>query len=456
VHSNFVTAIVAAAMIGLMGMGQNYAAGDAASAPPPTLHPTVSSNQGLKIWRDLAYTSDNDFYRSLDIYAPEHLSGSKPPIIVLIHGGGWIGGDKDAFGGGAMEFARRGYVAASISYRLTGIKGLPIPILDCKSAIRWLRAHANDYGFDPNRIVVGGHSAGGHLAEFLAASNGVKKFDLGEYLNVSSDVQAAFPMAGVSDLTSWGPHGLDMDKCDDVSPVHWISKKSAPMYIVHGSDDKAVAVAQATELHEALDKAGITNELHIMPGEGHGSRLFMSIERLAEFDAFLAKTLKLGSNKWNASYIDKGPFTIDNVSAPEIVVTAVGSGTADRTNVVFDTPTGAPNQQWCFEDKGAGIYAIHPVYDKTLSLSVENGAAANRTITILEKDQGKPSQRWQVMHHKVGDLYFFLPQCAPHSALSDFAGQKAPGTAVEIWDYASSDPHMQFQVTAVKSKHKGY
>jgi len=443
-------------MLGLIVMGQNCAAGDAAPAPPPTLNPTVSTNQGLKIWHDLAYTSDNDFNRSLDVYAPEHLSGPKPPIIVLIHGGGWIGGDKNAFGGGAMEFARRGYIAASLSYRLTGIQGLPIPILDCKSAIRWLRAHADTYGFDPKRIVVGGHSAGGHLAEFLAASNGVKKFDQGEYLDVSSDVQAAFPMAGVSDLTAWGPHGLDMAKCDDVSPVHWVSKKSAPMYIVHGSIDNLVPVAQATEMHDSLEKAGIASELHILPGEGHGSRLFMSIERLAEFDAFLAKTLKLASNKWNASYIDKGPFTIDNVSAPDIIVTAVGSGTADGTKVVFDTPAGSNNQQWLFEDKGAGIYAIHPAYDKTLAFSVENGATANRTIIVLEKDQGKPSQRWQVMHYKVGDLYFFLPQCAPASALSDFAGQKAPGTAVEIWEYNSGDPHMQFQVTAVQSKHKGY
>jgi len=423
-----------------------------AAPPTPTLNPSTSVDNGIKTSSDIAYTSDNDYYRSLNVYQPATQPKIAPPLMVLIHGGGWGAGDKKDFWWTAQEFVRRGYVAASLSYRLTGLKGMPIPIYDCKSAIRFLRAHAAEYGFNPNIIIVGGHSAGGHLAEFLAASNGVKNFDQGEYLNVSSDVQAAYPMAGIANLIAYVSHGAaqgpDAAKWENASPVHWISKMSAPMFICHGGDDNLVPLSQPNELKAALDKAGIPNVLTIFPGEKHGSGKFMAPAMLNQFDAFLAANVRMASKSIMQAPVGKGAYKMINVSVPNLVLDAASSGKADGTKVNLDTPTGAANQKWLFDDKGDGVYAIHPSYDKTLSIAVENGASANQTNVILEKDEGKPSERWMLIHNTVGDVFFFIPQCAPSTGLEDFGGRTAPGSQTDIYAYQSGDKHQQWRLSA--------
>jgi len=421
-------------------------AGNAEAAPtPPALNPSTAVNLGVKVSSDICYTSDNDFYHSLDMYVPADASASRskarPPLLVMIHGGGWGGGDKKEYGDIPYDFVRRGYIVASINYRLTTISGLPIPIYDCKSAIRWLRAHAGDYGFDPNRIVVAGHSAGGHLSEFLATTNGVKDFDQGENLSTSSDIQAAFTVAGVSDLKAWGFKGLALEKCDNVSPVHWISKKTVPMFIVHGDIDTTVPMDQSTELHAALDKAGIKSEIRIYPGEAHGGKSFWAPHTLDQVDTFFASVLKLDRHHHIGMQLAKEPYKIVNVSTPDIVVAAAGA------DVTFDTPSGADNQKWFFDNKGDGVYAIHPASDKSLSLTVQNGVSDNQTLVILVKDRNDPSQRWKVNQYGLSDMCFLQPECAPDSTLANVGGNEKPGWPVKIWEFRSNDWHLQCRVS---------
>src|SRR5262249_19892637 len=130
------------------------------------------------------------------------------PAIVVIHGGGWLQGNKSSFSqkddlppGNIIDFARQGYVAATINYRLSEEAIFPAAVHDCKNAVRFLRAHAKDYGIDPNRIGAWGNSAGGHLALMMAMVDAKANLEGdGPYLDQSSLVQAAVSDSGPIDL----------------------------------------------------------------------------------------------------------------------------------------------------------------------------------------------------------------------------------------------------------------
>ncbi|MCB1123750.1 MAG: alpha/beta hydrolase [Verrucomicrobiae bacterium] len=136
----------------------------------------------------------------LDLFIPENHE-QKMPAIVCIHGGGWWQGNRKSFHAVAATLAERGYVAAAISYRLSGEAPFPAAIQDCKAAVRWLRANAESYSINPRFIGAIGHSAGGHLAALLATSGGVADLE-GEGGNArfSSSIQAAVPGGAQSDL----------------------------------------------------------------------------------------------------------------------------------------------------------------------------------------------------------------------------------------------------------------
>ena len=136
----------------------------------------------------------------LDLFKPKEQEGLLP-AIVCIHGGGWNKGTRKNFGKPAKYLAEHGYVTVSIEYRMSGEALFPVHIQDCKAAVRWLRANAETYGIDPDRIGATGHSAGGHLAALLATSNGVKELEgNGGNEGYSSTIQAAVPMGAQSDF----------------------------------------------------------------------------------------------------------------------------------------------------------------------------------------------------------------------------------------------------------------
>lgn len=246
---------------------------------------------GARLLADLEYARAGDKKLLLDLYLPEKPAG-KLPVIVAIHGGGWAAGNKQAAQG--IRLVERGYAVASIGYRLSGEAPFPAQLEDCKAAVRWLRAHAAQYGLDAGRFGAIGHSAGGHLASLLATTGGVNKFDVGAHLDQSSAVQAACPISGPTDflqMDAHAPPGSRLkhdfpgspesrliggpirdfpDKVAAANPITYVSQDAPPFLLIHGRDDATVPAHQAELLHAALQRAGATSKLYLVAGAGHG------------------------------------------------------------------------------------------------------------------------------------------------------------------------------------------
>jgi acetyl esterase/lipase len=241
---------------------------------PP--YPTVS--QSVAWITNLPYVTGGGPEQQVDLYVPTNNTGE--PLVVYIHGGGWQHGDKagDSVNPNNLQWLWQGYAMASINYRLAPRALWPAQIQDCKAAIRWLKAHAHEYGYDPNRIAVVGESAGGHLAAMLGTTAGSKIFDVGENLDYTSEVICAVNLFGVSDLTRlhWAAGTLlgqeaagNADLMLSASPVFYVHQDQPPMLIVHGTDDKLVPYEQAEALADAMDRAGARYHFHTVIGGGH-------------------------------------------------------------------------------------------------------------------------------------------------------------------------------------------
>ncbi|MCF7818495.1 MAG: alpha/beta hydrolase [Kiritimatiellales bacterium] len=248
----------------------------------------------------------------LDLYRPVNAKGSVP-LIIWIHGGGWKNGSKENCLPVRLGFTERGYAIASINYRLTDAASFPAQIEDCKAAIRWLRAHAKEYGLDPDHFGVWGSSAGGHLVALLGTSGEVSAFDTGENMKVSSRVQAVCDYYGPSDFKTMGTvpgfegharadspesallGGTAREKPEAAaaaSPVTYVTADDPPFLIVHGDNDRTVPPDQSRRLDAALRAAGVESELVILPGSGHGGPAFSSPETIGKVAAFFDRHLK--------------------------------------------------------------------------------------------------------------------------------------------------------------------
>lgn len=148
------------------------------------VRPLFEPPPGARMHRDVEYGRPDGKPLHLDIYLPPTTSAEPLPVVVWMHGGAWIHGNKDrcpfAF------LAGEGYAVVSINYRLADVAIFPAQIHDCKAAIRWIRGHAEKYGFDPTRIAATGGSAGGHLAALLGTSGGVAKLEPGRVLDLDN------------------------------------------------------------------------------------------------------------------------------------------------------------------------------------------------------------------------------------------------------------------------------
>jgi acetyl esterase/lipase len=234
------------------------AAGSASSpgAERGRVFPGVPS--GVKALRDIEYDRVGEKKLLLDLYLPEEKPDKALPVIVWIHGGAWLAGDKKNCP--AVGLATRGYAVASINYRLSQKAVFPAQIHDCKSAIRWVRANAAKYGMDADRIGVWGRSAGGHLVALLGTSGEVDELEgEGGNLEQSSRVQAVCDFFGPTNFLS-----------AQASPVTHVSKDDPPFLIMHGDRDRVVPLEQSKILHEALKKAGVESTFHVVEGAGHG------------------------------------------------------------------------------------------------------------------------------------------------------------------------------------------
>lgn len=253
----------------------------------------TDSTSQPKVEKAVVFGKGGDTNLEMNLALP---NGTGPfPVVVCVHGGGWKGGNyKDALMNMIMiRLAKKGYVSASIQYRLTpsGAR-YPSQIEDCKCAIRWLRGNAEKYQIDPKRIGALGGSAGGHLVLLLGLTNkddGLEgKGDLkSEYAQQSSDVQAVVNLFGPVDLVNgdWekavqpllddllgGPLAEKTELAKKASPITYIQsgRKLAPILTFHGTKDNVVPYIHATKLHAALDKVQSPGKLVTMEGDGHG------------------------------------------------------------------------------------------------------------------------------------------------------------------------------------------
>jgi len=220
-----------------------------------------------------------------DIYFPESIS-RPPPLLIFIHGGAWYGGSKFNIAG-MREFPQlldAGFILAAIDYRLAPDYQMPAMIEDAKCAVRSFRANAAKYNFDPQRIGVWGPSAGGHLSAMLGTADSSAGFDVGEYLDTSSQVQAVVDFFGPTDLTRaelkkllhefslsvFGTDNLNAPIFTTASPVTYISADDPPFLILQGDMDPTVPMSQSQELYAKLAAAGVNAQLVIVEGGEHG------------------------------------------------------------------------------------------------------------------------------------------------------------------------------------------
>jgi acetyl esterase/lipase len=267
---------------------------------------------GIHLTADIEYRRGGTYCWKLDIAVPARRIRRPTPALVLVHGGGWCSCDKTS----GMEidlirrFAHDGYVALSVNYRLSQDARFPAQIQDVKCAVRWLRAHARQYGVDPNAIGAIGSSAGGHLVELLGLVPPEAGLEGdGPYRDRSSAVQAVVSFCGPSDLTAFtkavqaggasavrqllaGPPATYIDRARVASPVTYVSRHAPPMLLVHGNGDETVPVAQSKLLAAKLRRAGAKDvSLVIVKGAPHGVYGFALEKNVARTLEFFRRTL---------------------------------------------------------------------------------------------------------------------------------------------------------------------
>jgi acetyl esterase/lipase len=244
---------------------------------------TVVTPKGFTTQLNVVYTRVNDWDGRMDLYLPP-AQGAPTPVIINIHGGGWNHGAKEEQGGFTPYF-KAGFAVANIEYRLTSQATAPAAIEDTRCALIYLIKNAKELHLDPNKIIIMGGSAGGHLALMggLLQNNHLFDSNCSGVENVK--VAAIIDKYGIADVNDWayGPYiksksatnwlGAkkdDQEFIKSVSPIHWVKKTSPPVFIVHGDADPTVPYQESVALHEALVKAGVKTEFITIPGGLHG------------------------------------------------------------------------------------------------------------------------------------------------------------------------------------------
>ena len=270
---------------------------------------------------NLAYDTLSEAQK-LDLYLPE--TGNGPfPLVVFIHGGGWYGGDKtDGQESAWLTLREHGYAVASLNYRLSGEAPHPAGLIDCKTAIRYLKANAEQFGIDPNRVAVAGDSSGGHYALMVALTAGISAFEDLSRGNEqeTAAVQCAVVWYPATDLaetmrtvqngeyTGFGASfawsnieryiGKTITDINDealilASPVHYISEDMPPVLLQHGNADNICPLDQSQRFYRtAVEVAGEEQvSMDILDKAGHGDAAFETEENMERVRAFLDKYL---------------------------------------------------------------------------------------------------------------------------------------------------------------------
>ena len=245
----------------------------------------------------------------MDIYMPE---GVKNPVIVLwVHGGAWHSGSKED---PPLDLLDTGYALASMDYRLSVEAPFPAMMHDIKAAVRFLRGNAGKYGYQKEKIMIWGSSAGGHLVALAGLTNGNKELEgtMGDYPNESSDINLVLDFFGPTDFTTIlkqsTPHGVSvrgpalalllgkpLDQATELarlaSPVFHVDENDPPVFIAHGNRDPQVPINQSIELWLKLKEAGVKTAFEILPNDAHGGPGFSEKAFIDKVVAFIEENL---------------------------------------------------------------------------------------------------------------------------------------------------------------------
>lgn len=249
------------------------------------------------------YLTASNWEAKLDIFAPRDTS-VRGPTLVYLHGGGWVGGTKEQSLMALMPYLMNGWTVVNVEYRLARVAPAPAAVEDCRCALRWLLARADQYGIDRDRIVVTGHSAGGHLSlttGMLPVSAGLDRQCAGTGEVKVAAIVNWYGITDVADLldgrntksyaVSWLGSRPDRNAIATwLSPLTYVRQDSPPTITIHGDADPVVPYAHATRLHAALAAAGVPNQLVTIPGGGHGGfPADQNARAYAAIEAFLAQ-----------------------------------------------------------------------------------------------------------------------------------------------------------------------
>lgn len=254
---------------------------------------------------DVVYGSANNTPLKLDIWYPRD-NQDPTPTLVYIHGGGWIFGSKEGAVYQFLPYLERGWRVVNVEYRMAGNSLAPGSVEDTRCALRWIYRNALQYKFDTSKIVLTGHSAGGHLSLITGMLPDGTPLDNrcyadAKYGDVPMKVAAIVNWYGISDVNDLiqGPNLKNYavmwmgsmpnaaDVARSVSPLTYVRKDLPPIISIHGDKDDVVPYQHATRLHDALTKAGDINKLVTVKGGGHGmfvqSDYVMAFEEIWKF-----------------------------------------------------------------------------------------------------------------------------------------------------------------------------
>jgi len=249
----------------------------------------------MDVQKDIEYKLVDSISLQLDIYKLKSLTEATP-VLIFIHGGSWAKGKRSDYLPYLLDYAQKGYVCVTVSYRLAGVAHYPAAVQDVQAAVQWIREHAADHMINPEKIALIGGSAGGHLAMMVGYADEAK----------DHKVQAVVNLYGPADLTT--EYARKRDECLNflgasylerpdlyrhASPRTHITGDDPPTLIFHGTIDSLVPVSQSDSLHRWLDRAGVPNEYHSLTGWPHTMDLSTKVNNYCQYymDAFFRQYL---------------------------------------------------------------------------------------------------------------------------------------------------------------------
>ena len=298
-------ALLAAAVLTFVGAGSAQAQLSATGSFLATL------DNAYRVISNETYHEASGVENKLDLYVRRNPDGAAP-VMLMIHGGGWVGGQKESYAMRLLPYLEMGFAVVNVEYRLADVALAPAAVEDCLCALRWIAKNAEQYGLDASRVVVTGTSAGGHLAlttGMIPSATGLDRQCAARAFSGPRPADPATVVAiinwyGITDVVDMldGPNvkgyavewlGSLPDRVEvasRVSPVNYVREGLPPILTIHGNADPIVPYEHAVRLKDKLDAIGAANELHTVPGGGHGG--FNDEETIAIYEkivSFLAR-----------------------------------------------------------------------------------------------------------------------------------------------------------------------